>query len=242
MALREGRCINCGSILFLDPKMPEGHCLFCDCVFKNEDAFRAATNPEEFTFPNEPQPEYKGPSLTPSQVFQGPIVPAVRQSGTKAAPVDDYVLPEKKIPKLKIPGKAIIAMFAVVLVVIGIFAAIAVPTVAKRNDQQKRISEVFTSSLPDEISIDSERDLLIQNIGCTSATVILGADITPEEGVKVFNNYCDARAEVLEIDTASFAKTRKPVTLRIAMPSGGFLIKNPNDEAELTTAAVTRLK
>ncbi|MGI6508697.1 MAG: hypothetical protein ACOX4A_10100 [Saccharofermentanales bacterium] len=240
MALQEGRCINCGSILFLDPKMPEGHCFFCDCVFKNEDAFRAAAHPDEFTFPNEPQPKYEGPSLTPSQVHHGPIVPAVRQSSAKVAPVDDYVIPEKKVPKLKIPVKAVLMMFVVALVVVGIFAAIAIPTVSKRNDQQKQIGELFVASLPVEINV--EDDLQIQNVGSTSAVVILKEDITLEEGVDFFNQYCDARAKVLKIEDGSFDKTRKPVTLRIATPSGGYLIKNPSDEAALMTTAVTKLK
>ncbi len=240
MALQEGRCINCGSILFLDPKMPEGHCLFCDCVFKNEDAFRAAKNPEKYTFPNEPQPKYEGPSLTPSEIYRGPIVPAVRQSAKKVASVEDYVLPEKQVPNLKIPLKAVLMMFAVALVVVGIFAAIAIPTVAKRNDQQKKIGELFAASVPIEINVDD--DLQIQNTSSTSATIILGEDITLEEGVELFNQYCDARAKVLEIKDASFDKTRKPVTLRIATPGGGYLIKQPSDESALTTTAVTKLK
>lgn len=240
MALKEGRCINCGSILFLDPQMPEGHCFFCDCVFKNEDAFRASTNPEEFTFPNEPQPKYEGPSLTPSQMQRGPVVPAVNRTARKAAPVDEYVMPEKKVPKLKIPLKTILIMLGVAVVIVGIFAAIAVPTIVKRNAQSLQIGKVFAASLP--MGINVEKDLLIQNVGCTSATVILGKDVTLEESIEIFHKYCDARAEVLEIEGGSFDKTRKPVTLRVATPGGGYLIKQPGDEAALKTTAVTKLK
>ncbi len=240
MALKEGRCINCGSILFLDPQMPEGHCFFCDCVFKNEDAFRASTNPEEFTFPNEPQPKYEGPSLTPSQVQHGPIVPAVSRTARKVTPADEYVIPEKKVPKLKMPLKAIVGSLIVAVLIIGIFAAITVPTVLKRDAQRLEIGKAFASSIP--LEIDVENDLLIQNIGCTSATVILGKDVTLEESVDLFNKYCDARAEVLEIKDGSFAETRKPVTLRVATPGGGYLIKQPGDEAALKTTAITELK
>ncbi|HPY63792.1 MAG TPA: hypothetical protein PL100_00940 [Bacillota bacterium] len=240
MALKEGRCINCGSFLFLDPKMPEGHCFFCDCVFKNEEAFRALTNPEEFEFPNEPQPKYEGPSLTPAQVQRGPVVPVVSRSAKKTTPADDYVLPEKKVPKLKIPVKSILIMLAVAIVIVGIFAAIAVPTIVKRDARRLHIGKIFASSIPMEIDVD--KDLLIQNLGCTSAVVVLKEDVTLDEGIELFHKYCDARAEILEIEDGSFAKTRKPVTLRVATPSGGYLIDKPSDEAALKTTAVTILK
>lgn len=240
MALKEGRCINCGSFLFLDPAMPEGHCFFCDCVFKNEEAFRALTNPEEFEFPNEPQPKYEGPSLTPSQVQRGPIIPAVSRTAKRMTPADDYVLPEKKVPKLKIPAKSILIMLAVAVVIVGIFAAIAVPTIVKRNAQRLHIGKVFAASIPMEIDVD--KDLMIQNLGCTSVVVVLKEDVTLEEGIEIFHKYCDARAETLEIKDGSFAKTRSPVTLRVATPGGGYLIKKPSDEAALKTTAVTKLK
>ncbi len=239
MSLKEGCCVNCGSILFLDPKMPEGHCLFCDCVFKNEDAFRAATNPEEFTFPNEPQPKYEGPSLTPSQIQRGPV-PTVAKKAAKSEIVEEYTIPEKKVPKLKIPMKAILVMVAITVVIVGIFAAITVPLTMKRDSQQEKIADLFVASLP--VKINKDKDLIIQNMGSTSASVVINENLTLEESVALFNKYCDARAEVLAIDNQTFAKTRKPVTLRIAMPEGGYLIKQPADEAALTTTAVTKLK
>jgi len=240
MALQEGRCVNCGSILFLDPNMPEGHCFFCDCVFKNEDAFRASTNPEEFTFPNEPQPKYEGPSLTPVQMQHGPMPVFEKKSGAKKEVADEYVLPEKKVPSLKIPVKTIFLMIGITAALIGIFAAIAFPTINKRGKQQKEIADLFAAELP--VEINKENDLVIQNMGSTSASVVLSKDLTLEESVGLFHKYCVVRAKALGIEDMTFAKTRKPVTLRIATPDGGYLIKQPADEAALLTTAITKLK
>ena len=63
-ALKEGLCVNCGSLLMLESRNEKGHCLFCDAVFDNKEAFRAKAEPDQFTFPNEPQPPYEGPNLS----------------------------------------------------------------------------------------------------------------------------------------------------------------------------------
>ncbi len=64
MALKDGRCPNCGSLLALDPNAEKGHCLFCDAVFETRGRLKL---PETrcYEFPNEPQPKYEGPSLNP---------------------------------------------------------------------------------------------------------------------------------------------------------------------------------
>jgi hypothetical protein len=62
MPLKEGRCPNCGSILQLNTAAEKGHCLFCDAVFENTQAFDIADNPGEYTYPNLPQPSMKDPT------------------------------------------------------------------------------------------------------------------------------------------------------------------------------------
>ena len=102
MPLKEGKCINCGSLLMLDPSMPKGHCPFCDCVFDNEEAFRAFQHPEEFTFPNDPQPPYTGPSLVPLPYQRGPVM--FSQGAAAVKKKDDFVLP-KRYPRCSYSGK-----------------------------------------------------------------------------------------------------------------------------------------
>ncbi|NLA96426.1 MAG: hypothetical protein GX838_06260 [Clostridiaceae bacterium] len=240
MALKEGRCVNCGSLLYLDPEMPKGHCLFCDCVFDNEDAFRANENPESFTFPNEKQPRYEGPSLTPGRARRGSAVPAPSVVPTPVEKKEDsYQLPEMKIPDLKIPVKAVVLYSALTLLILGISVAVAFPLLGKRNQRQEEVADKFAKAL--DYAIDKEKDIRVQEMTATEVVVILPQDISAQESIDLFNLYCQIRADVVELKDSSFESEKKPVTLRIATPGGGYLIDRPEDEASLRPGALTPL-
>lgn len=240
MALKEGRCVNCGSFLFLDPDTPKGHCLFCDCVFDTEDAFKANENPELFTFPNEEQPKYEGPSLSPGRNRRGPVVTAPPVPVTPVETKEEsYELPQSKVPDLKIPMKSIILYSALTLIVLGILAAVAFPLIAKRNHRQAEILDRFADRLG--YQVDKGRDIRIQEMTGTEVVVVLPEKITAEEGLDLFNLYCEIRAEVIELQDTSFKKVKSPVTLRIATPDGGYLIDQPADEAQLTPQTLLEL-
>ncbi len=229
MPLKEGKCINCGSLLMLDPSMPKGHCLFCDCVFDNEEAFRAFEHPEEFTFPNDPQPPYTGPSLVPLPYQRGPVV--VTQSAAAVKKKDDFVLPKKDIPDVRIPRKVFFSIVGIALAIAGIFSAITIPMMNRKKAQYTKISERFVEVVNQPIT--SEKNLAIHNLSHNRVILVLHEDISDDEGVRLFNEYCDIRADVLDMKDRSFKSTREPITVRIAMPSGDLSINNPKDEAAI---------
>ncbi|NLZ67057.1 MAG: hypothetical protein GX910_05360 [Clostridiaceae bacterium] len=229
MPLKEGKCINCGSLLMLDPSMPKGHCLFCDCVFDNEEAFRAFEHPEEFTFPNDPQPPYTGPSLVPLPYQRGPVV--VTQSAAAVKKKDDFVLPKKDIPDVRIPRKVFFSIVGIALAIAGIFSAITIPMMNRKKAQYTKISERFVEVVNQPIT--SEKNLAIHNLSHNRVILVLHEDISDDEGVRLFNEYCDIRADVLDMKDRSFKSTREPITFRIAMPSGDLSINNPKDEAAI---------
>lgn len=229
MPLKEGKCINCGSLLMLDPSMPKGHCLFCDCVFDNEEAFRAFEHPEEFTFPNDPQPPYTGPSLVPLPYQRGPVV--VTQSAAAVKKKDDFVLPKKDIPDVRIPRKVFFSIVGIALAIAGIFSAITIPMMNRKKAQYTKISERFVEVVNQPIT--SEKNLAIHNLSHNRVILVLHEDISDDEGVRLFNEYCDIRADVLDMKDRSFKSTREPITFRIAMPNGDLSINNPKDEAAI---------
>lgn len=232
MPLKEGKCINCGSLLMLDPSMQKGHCLFCDCVFDNEEAFRAFQHPEEFTFPNDPQPPYTGPSLVPLPYQRGPAV--FTQSAPAVKKKDDFVLPKKDIPDIRIPRKALLSIIGIVLAITAIFCAITIPMMNRKKAQYEKISERFVDVVKQPIT--SEKNLAIHNLSHNRVILVLHEDISADEGIRLFNEYCDIRADVLELKDRSFKSTREPVSFRIAMPTGDFSINHPKDEADITNS------
>jgi hypothetical protein len=232
MPLREGKCINCGSLLMLDPSMPKGHCIFCDCVFDNKEAFRAFEHPEEFTFPNDPQPPYTGPSLVPMPYQRGPV--AFTQSAAVAKKKDDYVLSKKSIPDLRIPRKSLFLIIGIVVAVAAIFCAITIPIMNNKKIQYEKISERFVDVVDQPIT--AEKNLAIHNLSHNRVILVLHEDITADDGLRLFNEYCDIRADVLELKDRSFKTTREPITFRVAMPSGDFSIDHPTSEADITNS------
>ncbi|HPX93675.1 MAG TPA: hypothetical protein PK646_04955 [Bacillota bacterium] len=240
MAFKEGRCINCGSLLFLDPDTPKGHCLFCDCVFDSEEAFKALENPELFTFPNEKQPEYQGPPIAAGRPRRGSAVTAQPAAPVTAEKKEDgYQLPESKVPSLKIPVKVIVLYSALTVAVLGILSAVAFPLIAKRNHRQAAITDSFVSKL--SYTLDKEKDIRVQGMTGTDVVLILPEDVSARESIELFDLYCQVRAEVVDLKDTSFESSKRPVTLRIATPGGGFLIDRPADQAALNPDALTHL-
>lgn len=217
--------------------MPKGHCMFCDCVFDNEEAFRASAHPEEFEFPNVEQPKYEGPPLTPAAMAHGPVFVERGGQSSRKKRKPDYVVPEKKIPALKISWKSLVSIFVVIAVVIGVFCAVSIPLVKKRNAQQAEIAEQLIEYLPDDL----EQDVLIQELNSTHAAVVLKQPVDRAKAIELFEAFCDIRADVLEIKDPTFANTRGNITFRVATPMGGYLIHQPANADALTEDSLKRL-
>lgn len=235
MAIKEGRCTNCGSILFLDSAMPKGHCFFCDAVFDNEEAFRAHEHPEEFTFPNEEQPKYEGPSLTPASM-QRVAAPQPRPAARQLEEEDAYTPPAAKVPSLKIPMKATALIVGISLLIVGIFVGITLPMTMKRDKQQTAIVDRFAGELP--VAVDKAKDIAVHNLNSSTVYLVLPQPLTADEAMGLFDSFCQIRSDVLALKDNSFEATRKPVTFRVVTPQGGYLIKNPADQAALESGLV----
>lgn len=235
MAIKEGRCTNCGSILFLDSEMPKGHCFFCDAVFENEEAFRAHQHPEDYSFPNEKQPKYEGPSLTPA-AMQRVVAPAPRPVPKVKEEAPAYTPPAAKVPSLKIPLRSVAIFTLVALLLVGVFAAVAFPLVNKRNKHQTAIIDRFSSEI--SYSMDKTKDIAVHEMDSSVALIVLSESLTAAEAVDLFETFCGIRADVLELKDRSFASAKSPVSFQVATPQGGYLIKNPADEGALVSDIV----
>jgi len=84
--------------------------------------------------------------------------------------------------------------------------------------------------------ISAEKNLAIHNLSHNRVILVLHEDISDEEGVRLFNEYCDIRADVLDLKDRSFKSTREPISFRIAMPTGDLSINHPKDEADITNS------
>lgn len=228
MALKEGRCVNCGSILFLDPKNEKGHCLFCDAVFANSEAFRAQKDPDQFTFPNEPQPPYEGPNLDPRPSAVTVTTPVHMPAAQKKAAVPAFEPTVTHIPDARIPKKAKMLSLGISLLVVAITAAIAIPLLLRRNTQRQIITEGFGGRLTADI--DLNKNFSILNTPNNHFILALKESVTEAEADDLFLEYCEARAAAMDIE----GDITNGVSMRLVSPEGGYLFAVEDGQKTIT--------
>ncbi len=231
MAIKDARCVNCGSLIQVDNKEDKSHCMFCNCVFETGEGMRALEHPGDFEFPNEEQPEYDGPLGQHNRaraIAPAPAQVPTPQQRKKEKPFEPKV---KELPALKIPSRMKMVMIVVTVVLLGVLAAILLPTIAARNSRHETISTRFLQELADK-NIDEE-NVNIQNLKSDYVVVILDEKPTEEEAVSIFNKYCAIRADVMNLDQNSFEDTHSAVTMRIATTNGGIEIVEPASESAI---------
>lgn len=231
MALKEGRCTNCGSLLILDSKMEKGQCLFCGAVISNQEAFAAMDLPAEHEFPNEEQPEYEGPSLAVQPVREAVFAPAVTPRKIKGKKVEDFKLEDPDIPDLIMPLKTRIFLSAVISGIFIIFLAVFLILSFSRDDRQALIKEKFTAELQYELV--SEEGIAIENINNDYMVLVLKDSVSEKEAAEIFLDYARVRAEVLDLDQEDFSASARSVSMLIATPTGGYLITEPDQPEDL---------
>lgn len=245
MALKEGRCTNCGSILNLDPAAEKGHCLFCDAVFDNKTAFEVAANPQGVEFPNLPQPKYEGPNLDPKAINASGLPanrPKQAQQVKKSKPAPLYVPNESiKMPDMRVSFKTKIIAIIVAVVVLGIIAAISVPVVMNRDNTRTKIMASMSTVAP--FSVDVEKDVAISRLSNSYLLIASDAAVSKDDMLTLYKNYCAKRAEIQNISLSNFGKAYGEVTVKLVSPDGGYLIDHPADQVALDNGtALVELK
>lgn len=244
MAIKEGRCPNCGSLLNLDTGMEKGHCLFCDAVFENRRAFEIAQNPKDVTFPNEVQPKYEGPSLEPRGVAGGSgYQAAVQQPKKKAAskpaePAQETYISKMAVqPDIKLPFKVHLMIAIALVAVVAIFAAVAVPMALRRDRERSAILTALPSVSP--ITIKADQSAALRGQDNRYLMVAVGESVTPQQATALFKAFCEKRAETAGVDRSQFSQVYGHATLRLAHKDGGYLIDQPS-QADLESGAAVK--
>ncbi|NLJ69967.1 MAG: hypothetical protein GX328_00685 [Clostridiaceae bacterium] len=235
--MQEGMCKNCGSLVYVDPKHENCHCLFCDCVFPAKEALEIVKHPQDYEFLNEEQPEYKGEAINPQQTKVNANLDQLierREKKSKAAskPKPKYAIEKKEIPDVNLSKKQILTIIGIVLAVVAIFLVITLPQTVTRDQHRANITDEFKKALNDETYndlIDYDQGFAIYRMNNTHADLIVEAELSKEDARDIFASYCEARANVHNIDLEDMNKVYADVSFRISMPgNGGYLIRDKN--------------
>ena len=243
MALKEGRCPNCGSILMLDPEQEKGHCLYCDAVFDNAKAFDLAENLGDYVFPNEEQPKYEGPDLDPKQYqprfdvekLQQSIEANQRKQAAKRQNSEVTLeLSDQAIPELSMPRRQVARVAGVAILIATIFLAIMIPVSIERDRVKAELSTAYLQDIKLDPEKDAER-LLIRGNDNSQAVVLVDGSISEEEAAEYFEKFCQARAKLLDIDPESDA-LYGDVGMEVISTKGSWrIMATPQDPAQAYT-------
>lgn len=149
MALINGICRNCGSLIVTDDRDEMCECLFCDCVFPTSEAVEIAKHPEDYTFPNEPQPKREGAKrYSAVPIYPDPVPVAVKQTEASATVKKKEKNPyEVSADDVKTPKKTLWTIIAItvafVLVVVAIFLPLYLVRMNHRDEMYESIDQVF---------------------------------------------------------------------------------------------------
>lgn len=235
--MQEGMCKNCGSIVYVDPKQENCHCLFCNCVFPAQEALEIAKNPQDYEFLNEEQPEYTGESINPQHKkvnanLDQLIERREKKAKATARPKPKYAIEKKEIPDVNLSKKQIFTIVGIIVAIVAIFLVITLPQTVARDQHRANITDKFKKALSDEKyrdSIDYEHGFAISHMKNTHVDLIVEAGLTKEDARDIFALYCKARADVHNINLDNTNKAYSDVSIRIAMPGkGGYLIQDKN--------------
>ncbi|HBP37522.1 MAG TPA: hypothetical protein DD640_02050 [Clostridiales bacterium] len=245
MAIKEGRCPNCGSILQLDSVSEKGHCIFCDAVFASKQAIEIAENPKDVVFPNTPQPKYEGPSLEPHQgpSAQAAVRQKLAQPVKKAKPAPVIYIPKDpvKLPDIRLSKKIKLRILAISLAVIILTAGVGIPAIIARDQDRASLFEAMKDAGP--FPIDTAKAMAVRRNDNSYLLIASGQSVSQEDMIALFRAFCEERAALREIDLNDFRAAYGRVTVEMVTPDGGFLIDQPESLAALNDgSAVTVLE
>ncbi len=208
MAIKQGMCKNCGSLVMYDDRDELCECVFCNCVFSTEEASKIYENPNGYEFKNEKFEKQEGSK----HYYASPVMPdvvekAVLRDKTSKTQTQDksYKLKPNEFEispnDVKAPKKFVIGMLVGIVALIGIVVAIALPLFLQRKALTESISsdvdKIFVNTEADEVSYNdfSYKQFNIYGLSCQYVKLGLSNEITDDQAKGLYENYVALRAE-----------------------------------------------
>lgn len=235
MAVTQGKCKNCGSLVLVDTKKDQAHCLFCNCVFPKQEALDLLANDEGHTYLNEEQPQYNGPQLSPvgqqKVVFDSPKTTAAdRKTHDKTSSTESFTARNKKLPDTKLTNRQRLFFLVSISAIVVIFFALTLPFVVPRERVKSELSEEFTSVIADNTDLTEEQLTLGKNFDIqrqdNSLVTIVVNKADKKLMVNLFDQFCKLRAKAMGQSEVK----HEEVTMRILSQNGSFEIDHPQQE------------
>lgn len=214
MAIIQGMCKNCGSLIMFDDRDDICECVFCHCSFPSKEAVEILENPEGRTFPNEKYEAVEGASKhNATRVFSTESLEKeiarenLRKASSEENRKNEFEVQAKDV---KAPKNLLIGLIVGVVLIIGITLAISFPMYTNRTALRSEIISSIDSVFDGVASVDTTSDetgefyngFSVFGQTCQYMNAVTDESLTEEDARTIFDNYCALRAEKTANGTA----------------------------------------
>lgn len=229
MAMKEGRCPNCGSLVMVNDAENKAVCMFCSARFTPVRAIEINQNPDDVEFPNEPQDEMteEEKQIAFAAVRSVQVAAPTRRQAPpprKKKPVEAGKLtPQQKVamqkkvlvePLVSKKHKTMMigAISAVVVILTAIFLPLTIDRVKKGNELTDRIDTIAAFDVP------SDANFSFGGLRNNSLILVSPVDVTEADVDQMMSNFKSVRADIYGIGDAS----SQTLELSVSAPNGSF--------------------
>lgn len=242
MALHEGLCTNCGSLMRLNDENESTYCIFCWAEVNTAEGIRLGVDASGHKYENveyaEPATEVKVAALQAQGLGGASVMAAVparrtaaveKRAEGKLTPRERVALQNKPIVKPYCATKHRVAIIGGVVAFLLVLSAVALPIYLTRENKKTALKE----KLPTFLAYANEENRLNIERQRNQVIIIVSPAATSEnEALSIFQNYAQAYAEVYEI-TEEAAQAKVEVRL-FDSESGGYNIRMIDGEVKAT--------
>lgn len=205
MALQQGRCKNCGSIIMVDIAKDDAVCMFCWAHTNPAEAIAIEADPSSYEFPNEAMSEPTADEQALAFNAVASNAPAVKKSQPaikktkekKLTPAEKVALAKKEIVEPIVPKKSKLLIAAVSLGLVILAVAIILPLTLSRNAKREQLA-AKVPSLVSGLTL-KESEFAFEGQNNDRLTLVLSDEVTDAKVQELYQNFKKMRAEVYEL-------------------------------------------
>ena len=239
MAIKQGMCKNCGSLIVFDERDDQCECVFCHCIFPSEEAVEIYNNPEGRQFPNEKyEPSTSAQKHNVTRVYSSESLEKsiareeLRKANSEGPKTNEFEVQAKDV---KAPKKLVIGVIAGAIAIVGIVMAICYPMyktrIALRDSIEADIAPVFEGIADVALTSDAEGNYFdgfsVFGQTCQYLNAATEDELSEEDARAIFENYCALRAEKIADGSAD---TFDGVQIKIYSRGGYYTVTGANGE------------
>lgn len=239
MAIKQGMCKNCGSLIVFDERDDQCECVFCHCIFPSEEAVEIYNNPEGRQFPNEKyEPSTSAQKHNVTRVYSSESLEKsiareeLRKANSEGPKTNEFEVQAKDV---KAPKKLVIGVIAGAVAIVGIVIAICYPMyktrISLRDSIEADIAPVFEGIADVALTSDAEGNYFdgfsVFGQTCQYLNAATEDELSEEDARAIFENYCALRAEKIADGSAD---TFDGVQIKIYSRGGYYTVTGANGE------------